>query len=253
MFRWRRWPPRRVGSSHRHRRLFSSGCNAQSGRDGERDVYVDLEAIGAIEVGGSGAQADSIVAAIASTLASSVLAEVTTLVGFGVPDEAFLGHRLHVGAQDVASAFAAATNAIGVTAQQERSTFELRVHATGGDTWEPAVVLIGASAGDIPAPPRGTGMALVSGSTIVGPSSRLAPDGDAWVLRPLGLRFVPIGLTDTDLASLASLVEPVELEELEEFEPGLSGALSDNTILGRYDSSGWSNGLESLNGSLKVR
>ena len=68
----------------------------QLGRDDDdRDVYVDLEALEAIEVGGPGDQADAIVHAIAATLAASVLAEVTTLVGVGVEDDAFLGHRLH--------------------------------------------------------------------------------------------------------------------------------------------------------------
>jgi hypothetical protein len=216
--------------------LVQLGVQHGTGRNGERDVYVDLEAIGAVEVGGSGAQADSIVAAIASTLASSVLAEVTTLIGLGVPDEAFLGHRLHVAARDTASAFAAATDAIGTTAHQDRSTFDLRVHATGGDTWEPAVVLVGASVGNIPSPANSRGLAVVSGSAIIGPSSRLAPDGDLWVLRPLGLRFVPIGLTDADLVALVELVEPAELEE-QDSQPA-DASSDDHTITGSYYESG---------------
>ena len=212
--------------------LVQLGVQHGAGRTGERDVYVDLESIGAVEVGGSGAQADSIVVAIASTLASSVLAEVTTLIGLGVPDEAFLGHRLHVAAHDHASAFAAAAEALGTTAHQDRSTFDLRVHATGGDTWEPAVVLVGASVGDIPSPANTRGLALVSGSAIIGPSSRLAPDGDAWMLRPIGLRFVPIGLTEADLVSLVGLVEPARLEEPDSNSAETS---SDDTIMGTFD------------------
>ncbi|MFP5487866.1 MAG: LysM peptidoglycan-binding domain-containing protein, partial [Acidimicrobiia bacterium] len=69
----------------------------------DRELYVDLEAIEALEVGGPGDQADAIVTAVAATLAGSVLAEVTTLVGVGVDDDAFLGHRHHVPAHDIAN------------------------------------------------------------------------------------------------------------------------------------------------------
>lgn len=212
--------------------LVQMGVQRGSGRNGDRDVYVDLEAIGAIEVGGTGAQADAIVAAVASTLASSVLAEVTTLVGLGVPDEAFLGHRLHVGAHDAASAYAAVAEAIGSTAHQTSSTFDLRSRATGGDSWEPAVLLVASSVGEVVGPTVSRGLALVSGAAIIGPSSRFAPDGDAWLLKPLGLRFVPIGLTGIDLASVVELVEPALLQD---FEPSLADVLSDHTIVGAED------------------
>ena len=172
-----------------------------------RDVYVDLEAIGAIEVGGPGDHADAVVTAIATTLAGSLLAEVTTLVGVGVPDHAFLGHRLHVPARTATVAFEAASDAIGSTAAQSRSTFELRARAEAGEAWEPAVVLAGSAAG-IVAPPRSrSGLAIVSASPIDGPSSRLAPDGDAWDLLPLGLRLHPIGLAAADVEAIASLVD----------------------------------------------
>lgn len=189
----------------------------QLGRDlAHRDVYVDLEALEAIEIGGSGAQADAVVAALAATLASSALAEVTTLIGVGVPDEAFLEHRLHRPVRDVQSAFETAAAAIGSTATAERSTFELRARGTGGETWEPAVVLAGAAAGTVSPPSRRRGLAVVSASPIHGPSSRLAPDGDAWLLRPLGLRIVPVGLPSDDLAAISGLTavpEPVPADD----------------------------------------
>ncbi|HUF97031.1 MAG TPA: LysM peptidoglycan-binding domain-containing protein [Ilumatobacter sp.] len=223
--------------------LAHVGVQRGSGRKGDRDVYIDLEALGAVEVGGTGAQADAVVAAIASTLSSSVLAEVSTLIGVGVPDEAFLGHRLHVGVSDVTSAYAAAAEAIGSTSNQTTPTFELRTRGTGGDSWDPAVVLVGASVGDTPAPANGCGLAVISASPIVGPSSRLAPDGDAWALRPLGLRFVPIGLSEADLATIASLVEPAQLDE---FEPSLVDALGDHTITGYAGRDVWTDDLAAL-------
>ena len=176
----------------------------------ERDLYVDLEALEALEIGGPGHAADAIVTALAATLATSVLAEVTTLVGVGVSDAAFLGHRHHVPARDATAAFAQAVRAVGSTATRGRSTFELRARATGGETWEPAVVLLGAAVGTVTPPVDRTGLAVVSASPIHGPSSRLEPDGDAWLLRPLGVRCVPIGLDAGELAALAGLVGSVD-------------------------------------------
>ena len=202
-------PARRVGAP----------CPAlvQLGRTTDaQDVYVDLEALEAIEIGGPGDRADAIVTAIAATLAGSVLAEVTTLVGVGLDDAAFLGHRRHVPARDARAAFARAAHAVGTTAVKGRSTFELRALATGGETWEPAIVLIGASAGTVTPPADRTALALVSASPIHGPSSRLEPDGDAWVLRPLGLRCIPIGLAPDDLASLAALVASADAEVVDD-------------------------------------
>ncbi len=180
----------------------------------DRDVYVDLEALEALEIGGPADQADAIVAAIAATLAGSVLAEVTTLVGLGVPDEAFLDHRHHVPVRDAQRAFEAASEAIGSTAAQSRSTFELRARAMSGEAWEPAVVLAGSAAGTLTPPRSRTGLAVVSASPVHGPSSRLAPDGDLWELRPAGIRLVPIGLSRADIAAIAELVRVHEPEPL---------------------------------------
>lgn len=171
-----------------------------------RDVYADLEAFQAIEIGGSAADADAIVAAIAMTLAGSALAEVVPLLSVGVPDDAFLGHRLHLPVRDPDSAFDEARRAIGATANVRTSTFELRARATSGEAWEPAVVLIGAGV-DVVRPPRDrTGLAVVSAAPIEGPSSRLAPENGTWILRPAGLRLRPVGLQPADLDAVADLV-----------------------------------------------
>jgi hypothetical protein len=113
-----------------------------------RDVYVDLETIGALEVGGAPEAADAVVAAVATTLASSVLAEVASLVSVGVPAAAFLGHRLHTAVDDVTQALEAAGAAVG-SQEPPGSTFELRARLTSGEAWEPAVVLIGSGRDDV--------------------------------------------------------------------------------------------------------
>ena len=190
--------------------------------DDGRDLYVDLEALEAIEIGGPGAAADAIVAAVAATLATSVLAEVTTLVGVGVDDAAFLGHRHHQPARGVQEGFASAAAAIGATAHAERSTFDLRARVTSGETWEPAVVLVGAAGGTVMPPSNRTGLAVVSASPIHGPSSRLAPESGSWVLRPLGVRLTPIGIGPDDVAALAAVVDVPEPRPIDlDLDPGL--------------------------------
>jgi hypothetical protein len=185
----------------------------QLGRDAAgRDVYVDLEAVEALEVGGSPDHAEAILAGVAATLAGSTLAEVTTLVGVGVPADAFLGHRLHVDVPDVASGFEAAAAAIGSTALQSTSTFELRAGAGAGsgDAWEPAVVLIGPGAGVIDPPRSRSGLAIVSASPIAGPRCLLAPDGDRWVLQPIGIELIPVGLGCAEINAISALVRVPE-------------------------------------------
>ncbi|HEX6658468.1 MAG TPA: hypothetical protein VF065_10325, partial [Ilumatobacter sp.] len=175
--------------------------------DRGRDVYVDLEALGALEVGGSAMQQDAVVAAIAATLAGSVLAEVTTLVSVGVPADAFLGHRLHTTAADVEEAYELARRAVGAMSGMQQPVFELRARGTAGESWDPVVILVGSGAGTVPAPSHDPmGLAVVSASPIEGPSSTLRPDGDAWLLRPLGLRVQPIGLVPDDLSAISELV-----------------------------------------------
>ena len=175
--------------------------------DRGRDVYVDLEALGALEVGGSATQRDAVVAAIAATLAGSVLAEVTTLVSVGVPADAFLGHRLHTAAVDVEQAYELARGAVGAMSGMQQPVLELRARGTAGESWDPAVILVGSGAGTVQAPSHDRfGLAVVSASPIEGPSSTLRPDGDAWLLRPLGLRLQPIGLVPDDLSAISELV-----------------------------------------------
>jgi hypothetical protein len=188
----------------------------QLGRDQRgRDVYVDLEAWEAIQVDGPADQADAIVAAIAATLAGSERAEVTTLIGVGIPDGAFLGHRLHVCVPDGPAAVDAAREAVGTTISEQRSTFELRTRADASEVWESAVVLAGSAAGEIVLPFERSGIAVFSASPIVGLSSRLVAVGDAWEFEPLGLQMVPVGLSVDDIAALADLVDVADPEPQE--------------------------------------
>jgi hypothetical protein len=175
--------------------------------DAGREIYLDLEAFEAIEIGGPPNAADAIVAAIAATLSGSALAEPVPLVSVAVATDAFLGHRLHQSAPDPAAALSIAVSVIGTTAAMAASPYELRARAMAGEAWEPCAVLVGSSAGEVRPPVNRRGLALVSASPIIGASSRLAPEGPDWVLRPLDIRLQPIGLVPDDIAALAELVQ----------------------------------------------
>jgi LysM repeat protein len=186
------------------------GCPAmvQVGHDDVgREVYIDLEALGALEVGGAKSTADAIVSAIASTLASSPTAETATLIGIGVDDAAFLEHRFHVRAEHEGDALELARDVLGAT-PDSRTTFDRR-SANCADACPHVSILVGSRAGTFTLPADLTGLAVVSASPIYGPSSRLSPDGDTWLLMPANVRFSPIGLAPKDLSALAELTTTI--------------------------------------------
>jgi hypothetical protein len=180
-----------------------------------RDVLVDLEAIGLLTIDAPPAVADAVVNGLAATLASSIFAEVTSLVGTAVDAGAFLDHRhAHVVAS-VDSALELAATLVGSTAaaSARQSTFVLRARHTSGEAWEPAVVLVGsAAAADVSASiARATcrshgGLALVVGGSVPDAPCALRLDGSRWTLAPWGLDLVPVGLTAPDVAALHAVL-----------------------------------------------
>jgi hypothetical protein len=176
-----------------------------------RDVYVDLEAFGTLAVDASPPVADAVVTAIAATLGSSVLAEPAHLVAVGLDEAAFVGHRHHVGCDSVDAALDLATSLIGSTAVAGAATFVLRTAMVGGETWEPAVVLVGAAhAGEVG---QSLGAAAVPGVAVVAAgrvpraAHALVASGANWRLEPLGIELFPVGLAPPDLSAIAELVD----------------------------------------------
>jgi hypothetical protein len=201
-------PTEMLAEAARHAAGAPSPALVQLGIDEHGyDVYVDLEALEALEIGGSPEQAVSIVASVAATMASSVWAETVSLISAGVPSSALLGHRLHRCVAEATAALQAAVDHAAPTKAMATSTFELRTSGTCGEPWDPAIVLVGSNFEPITPPTDRTGLGIVSASPIRGPSSRLAPDGDCWTLRPLGLRLRPIGLGPDDLAAIGDLLD----------------------------------------------
>ena len=178
------------------------------------DVLVDVEALGLLAVDADPEPADDIVRALAVGLASSEFAEVAHLVGVGIDEEAFLGHRHAQVVPTVDEAIELAATLIGGTATATtRSTFSLRARHTGGEMWEPAVVVVAtAQAGDVTPAVAGSvsargGLAIVVGAAVAEAPWTLRPEGTLWTLEPLGLRLRPIGIDRTVLDDLDELVE----------------------------------------------
>ena len=110
------------------------------------DVLIDVEACGTLAVEARRDQADEVITALAAGLASSMYAEVAHLIGVGLPSATLLGHRNAHVAESTDAAFELARALVGTTVDNERTSFELRSLRTGGEMWEPAVVLIAATA-----------------------------------------------------------------------------------------------------------
>ena len=167
------------------------------------DVLVDLEACGTLAIDAQPGQADAVVRGIAAGLATSMYAEVAHLITVSMPHEVLLGHRNAYRADSVDAAFELAASLVGSTSQNERSSFELRSLRTGGEMWEPAIVLMndrdGAEHADgLQFPVPGHGITVVAA---VGPDG--LPDAPTAVggVRPVGPRGGgPLDRHDADRA-----------------------------------------------------
>ncbi len=207
------------------------------------DLFVDLEAIGLLVVDAPDGAAD-IVRAIATGLAVSPLAEIAHLVSCGLP-ETHLGHPLAQEATSLDAALDLAANAIGSTASMTSasvSTFMLRSRHHGGEAWEPAVIVAVGTAPDDDVDrdvrsltaPAGRGLAIVVDRPISGADWRIEHRDHRWLLHPLGLEFVPVGLSPGDVRGVSNLLEaanaPLTTSDSPQSEAG-SAASTDSPSL----------------------
>jgi nucleoid-associated protein YgaU len=181
--------------------------------DEEWDVLVDIEAAGLLAVDADADTADDVVRALAVGLASSEFAEVAHLVGVGIDEEAFLGHRHAQVVPTVDEAIELAATLIGSTTSTTRSTFSLRARHTSGEMWEPTVVVVATShAADVsPAVVRSIstrgGLAIVVGAPVGQARWTLRRDGSMWTLDPVGIRLRPVGIDRAGLDDLDELID----------------------------------------------
>jgi nucleoid-associated protein YgaU/two-component SAPR family response regulator len=188
---------------------------AQVGVDGEgRDVLVDLEAAGLLAVAAPAESADAVVRGIAAGLAGSLFAEVANLIGVGIDEAAFLEHRHAHLAAHVDEAFELAATLLGTTGSARQPTFALRARHTGGEAWEPAVVLAGSAvAGEVTvdlartAARRQGGLAMVVAGEPPGAPCIIRAGDRGWVLEPFGIGIVPVGLSGADVAAIHDVLE----------------------------------------------
>jgi hypothetical protein len=192
------------------------------------ELLVDLEACGVLAVAARSDQADEVVTAIATALASSLFAEVAHLVAVSLPEAALLNHRSAHRTGTADAAIELACTLVGTTAVNERSSFELRSLRTGGEVWEPAVVLLGSAddgaevctAGVLPAAGHGVAVVVADehGHVPTAPA-RLIARADGWSLEAFGssIELLPVGVSAADLEQINELLvdadralEPVE-------------------------------------------
>lgn len=186
----------------------------QLGRAADCDVLVDLEACGTLAIAAEHENADAVVTAITVGLATSPYAEAAHMVTVALPNDVGLGHRNAHRSPTVDGALELAAALTGRVRPDDRSTFSLRSLRTGGEMWEPAIVLAGsdsaATAPRTPLPQAGTGTALVlARGDVETASSLITCEDGTWTLHAFGseLPFAPVGLSRAELAEVAELVE----------------------------------------------
>ncbi len=198
------------------------------------DVLVDLEACPTLVVEGHRDATDDIIAGIATSLAASPYAEVAHVVTVSVDDAALLDHRNAHRADSADAALELATSLVGARRADLESSFALRSVRTGGEVWEPAVVVLRASdsgADEIAAAPAiapGSGIAIVAAvdeDAIDVPGCRLRPAEGGWVFDGFGasVPLAPVGMSARELDEIAQLLgaasAPLEQPDDDQLDP----------------------------------
>jgi len=193
------------------------------------DVLVDLEACGVLAVEALSAQADEVITAIAAGLASSLYAEVAHLITVSLPEAALLGHRNAHATATVDAAFELAVSLVGSTLTDERTSFALRSLRTGGEIWEPAIILLNSEddaeqiTNNEALPPIGHGLAVVAAAGATGlpaATSRLLAEPGGWTFHAFGssIPLSPIGLSESELGAVVDVLDevnvPLEVDQL---------------------------------------
>jgi hypothetical protein len=199
--------------------------------DGE--LFIDLEGFGLLCIDGPREQSADIIRGIVASLQMSPVGQTVNIVGHSLPessageaDAALLGTSPieHADTLDEALDRAAVVLGSTPTAIGGRRTFELRARGTGGETWEPAVLVSGdprhhrVVLNDLVSATRGggRGLAVVLVGRVEQAALTLAGSDDTWRLDGLGLTIRPIALTSSDrsvlTATIASSAEVITVQ-----------------------------------------
>lgn len=145
-------------------------------------------------------------------------AEVANIIVVGLADTVTLQHRNAHCVADLAEAIQLARS-LAPQLPDDRTTFGLRTRRTGGEAWEPTIVIVfntdDLAPGD---PPPGVALMMSHTSEREVPLSpaRLLMEERTWLLDAFGARcaMTPIGVTEQDLSDVSGLLDgctaPVE-------------------------------------------
>jgi LysM domain len=183
-------------------------------------LFVDLEAVGLLSIDAAPDVASSIVRCIAASLAVSPFAESSRVFTVGLEIETHLGNptvESHESLIEAIEAVRTTVGSISAATSGTVTTFALRVAGTGGEAWEPALLLaIGAH------DPRdlallaslagggGRGVGVVIDRPVVGSGAVLRATGGDFVLEPLGRRVTPVGLSAVEVTAVDNLLDAAE-------------------------------------------
>ena len=182
------------------------------------DLFIDLEAAGLLCVDGRPAEVEPVMSALAASLATSPIGETVRVVTHGLDPAVHLGNLAAESAESLDDALdrAAATLGSIPTITAGRRTFELRARGTGGEAWEPVVVLAALApsddATDIPVLTRGggRGLAVVVDRPLADAGITMRATVDGWTIDALGVTVVPVGLERKQLHALHDLLDAAE-------------------------------------------
>ena len=210
-------------------------------------LFVDLESAGLLCIDAPAQVGADIVRCIAASLAVSPFAEAARLITAGLPALAHLGNANAEMVAGLDDALEVAAEALGSTvlAAQCATTFALRTRGTGGEGWEPAVVLAAGESIDARlasdlvelAGSGGRGLAVVVDRPIEGATWVLRAGRGRFVLEPLGIDLEPAGLEEADLRALHDLLDAARLplETDAGVLPLVAAGLPDHP----YEEAGW--------------
>jgi nucleoid-associated protein YgaU/two-component SAPR family response regulator len=203
-----------------HARRANQPCPAivHIGESAGGQLFVDLEALGALSIDAPAYEAASIVRCAAASLAVSPFAESSRVFTVGIESDAHLG-SLNVESHDsIAQAVDAVHATVGSTSAATSgsiTTFALRAAGHGGEAWEPSLLLVVgmddvddlALLSSLTSGGGGRGVGVMIDRPIVGAGATLRYVAGDFVLEPLGRSVTPVGLSSAEVSAVDNLLD----------------------------------------------
>lgn len=198
------------------------------------ELFVDLEAFGMLCIDGPDDATGDIIRGLVASLQLSPVGQHVNIVGHRLrgsgagptgssdgPGNDLAGPAIvgttpmeHTDSLDDALDRAAVMLGSTPTAISGRRTFELRSRGTGGETWEPVVLISAESSPDVDVArdlvaasgSGGRGLAVVLACAVDGAALTLRATNGAWMVDRLGVGVVPVGISVADRAALVDTI-----------------------------------------------